>query len=65
MTSPTEATASSYFLVLTAIGVDHWGRYRDQLAVDPADGAWRFAERRVRVDGSSAGSLLVRDPEPS
>jgi hypothetical protein len=60
--SPTEATASSYFLVLTAIGVDHWGRYRDRLAVDPADGAWRFVERQVRVDGASAGSLLVADP---
>jgi hypothetical protein len=60
--SPAEATASSYFLVLTAIGVDHWGRYRDKLAVDPADGAWRFVERQVRVDGASASSLLVADP---
>jgi len=59
VTSPTTATASSYFLVLTAIGVDHWGRYRDQVAVDPADGAWRFVERRVRVDGHAEGSLLV------
>lgn len=59
LASPTEATASSYFLVLTAIGVDHWGRYRDELAADPADGAWRFVERRVRVDGHAAGSLMV------
>ncbi len=59
LTAPTEATASSYFLVLSAIGVDHWGRYRDSLAVDPADGAWRFVERRVRVDGHAAGSLMV------
>lgn len=59
VSSPTEATASSYFLVLTSIGVDHWGRYRDQVAVDPADGAWRFVERRVRVDGAADGSLLV------
>ncbi len=62
MASPTEATASSYFLVLTAIGVDHWGRYRDQMTVDPIDGAWRFVERRVRVDGAGAGSLLVPPP---
>ncbi|MEZ5177272.1 MAG: nuclear transport factor 2 family protein [Acidimicrobiales bacterium] len=57
--SATEAAASAYFLVLTSIGVDHWGRYRDRLAVDPGDGAWRFAERRVRVDGHAEGSLMV------
>lgn len=62
ITSPTEATSSSYFLVLTAVGVDHWGRYRDRLAVDPADGCWRFVERTVRVDGHAPGSLMVRDP---
>lgn len=57
---PTEATASSYFLVVTAIGVDHWGRYRDRLAVGP-DGVWRFVERTVRVDGHVPGSLMVQD----
>lgn len=55
---PTEAEASSYFLVLTAIGVDHWGRYRDRFVVDGEDG-WRFAERRVRVDGHTPGTLMV------
>ena len=63
ITSPTEATSSSYFLVLTGIGVDHWGRYRDRLTVDPADGCWRFEERVVRVDGHSPGSLMVRAPD--
>jgi uncharacterized protein (TIGR02246 family) len=58
VTSPGEATSSSYFLVLTPIGVDHWGRYRDRVAVG-ADGAWRFAERTVRVDGHAPGSLMV------
>ncbi|CAN5895418.1 hypothetical protein BH23ACT2_BH23ACT2_09160 [soil metagenome] len=56
--SPTETTSSSYFLVLTGIGVDHWGRYRDRTAVG-AGGAWRFTERTVRVDGHVAGSLMV------
>jgi len=63
--SPTEATSSSYFLVLTGIGVDHWGRYRDRLTVDPTDGCWRFEERVVRVDGHAPGSLMVRDPGPA
>ena len=61
VTTPTEATASSYFLVLTGIGVDHWGRYRDRFAVGP-DGSWRFIERSVRVDGHTTGSLMVRPP---
>ncbi|HEX2578713.1 MAG TPA: nuclear transport factor 2 family protein [Aquihabitans sp.] len=56
-----EATARSYFLVLTSIGVDHWGRYRDRVAAGP-DGTWRFLERSVQVDGHSPGSLVVRDP---
>lgn len=59
--SPAEATSSSYFLVITAIGPDHWGRYRDRFVVDPA-GVWRFAERTVRVDGHAAGSLMVVPP---
>lgn len=60
--SPTEATSSSYFLVITAIGPDHWGRYRDRFTVDPA-GVWRFAERTVRVDGHAEGSLMVVPPD--
>ena len=59
MTSTTEATSSSYFLVLTGIGIDHWGRYRDTFALSP-DGQWRFTERSVRVDGHTDGSLMVR-----
>lgn len=59
--TPTEANASAYFLVITTIGVDHWGRYRDRFAVS-ADGMWRFAERTVRVDGHSPDSVMVRDP---
>jgi hypothetical protein len=51
--SPGAADAQCYFLVVTAIGVDHWGRYRDRLVVD-AD-RWCFAHRRVRTDGVVAG----------
>jgi hypothetical protein len=51
------ATVRSYYAVHTAIGLDHWGRYRDRVV--EADGRWRFAERVVTVDGSAAGSHFV------
>lgn len=57
------AEVSSYFLVLTTIGLDHWGRYRDRVVAD-ADGAWRFVERTVRVDGHDGGSLMVVPTDP-
>jgi hypothetical protein len=47
---------SSYFLVLTDIGVDHWGRYRDVLIL--LDGRWLFASREAIVDGFSENSLM-------
>lgn len=56
--SDTEIAAGSYFAVHTRIGLDHWGRYRDRIVLD--DGNWRFAERGVRVDGSSDRSLMVK-----
>lgn len=52
------AEVMSYFAVLTTIGLDHWGRYRDRVVRDD-DGTWRFAERTVRVDGHVPGSLMV------
>lgn len=61
--SPTEATASSYFLVVTAIGIDHWGRYRDRFVC--TDERWRFVERSVRVDGHVPGTLMVQEPLPA
>ncbi len=33
-----------YFSVLTRVGLDHWGRYRDRLV--PVDGRWLFAPGR-------------------
>ena len=47
---------SSYFLAVTNIGVDHWGRYRDVLV--PAHGRWLFASREAVADGFSAESLM-------
>ena len=48
--------ASSYFVVLTDHGVDHWGRYRDVLV--PQAGRWLFTSRCIKVDGFSPTSLM-------
>lgn len=48
------ATGAAYFFVVTDRGPDHWGRYRDRYV--RVAGRWRFAERRVRVDGTAPGS---------
>jgi len=43
-----------HFLVVTERGPDHWGRYRDRYVCRA--GAWRFAHRRVRLEGYAPGS---------
>jgi hypothetical protein len=43
-----------YFAVLLPHGLDHWGRYIDQYV--RRDGTWRFAHRKVQVDGQTPGS---------
>ena len=53
-----EANGHSYFTVMTDRGVDHWGRYQD--AYRPVDGHWRFASRRVRIDGTTPGGWADR-----
>ena len=53
------ATAGSYFLVVTEIGPDHWGTYRDTLARDDATGRWLFTERKVAVDGRAPKSRMT------
>jgi SnoaL-like domain len=52
----TYASGRCYFAVLSPTGLDHWGRYIDNYRV--IDGAWRFASRRVIVDGQSPTSVL-------
>jgi uncharacterized protein (TIGR02246 family) len=56
------ATVRSYFVVLTAAGPDHWGRYRDQVVETAPGGRWLFAERVVTVDGHVPGSIMVPGP---
>lgn len=53
------ATGRCYYFVLTAIGLDHWGRYLDEYRV--VDGRWRFARRRVATDGRSPDTLFARE----
>ncbi|HMG43270.1 MAG TPA: nuclear transport factor 2 family protein [Acidimicrobiales bacterium] len=57
--SPSEATGRCHYLVLTAVGLDHWGRYVDEYRA--TDGRWRFSKRRVTVDGRDPRSLFVRE----
>lgn len=47
-----EATAASYFLVVSDHGLDHWGRYRDVFR--RVGERWLFRERKVRVEGRAS-----------
>ena len=51
-----EIEVSSYFLVITDIGADHWGRYRDRFV--PVDDRWLIAHRQVTTDGYAEASAF-------
>jgi hypothetical protein len=53
---PDEAVVASYFTVITEIGLDHMGRYRDRLV--PVDGRWLIAHRFVSTDWRSPGTTF-------
>ncbi|WP_040831029.1 nuclear transport factor 2 family protein [Nocardia jiangxiensis] len=55
--APGRIETSSYFVVLTADGPDHWGRYRDILV--EAGERWLFAHRLVAVDAAVPGGWFV------
>ncbi len=54
------ATGRCYFFVLTAVGLDHWGRYLDDYRA--LDGEWRFARRRVLTDTRGPHSIFASSP---
>jgi len=60
---PDRARSRCYFLAVTDRGVDHWGRYRDEL-VRTGD-RWRFAHRQARTDGAAPGSWVEGRRQPS
>jgi hypothetical protein len=53
----THARGRSYFMVLMAHGVDHWGRYVDEYGV--RDGRWLITFRRAVSDGRSGTSVTA------
>jgi hypothetical protein len=55
--SPADAGAASYFQVITDIGLDHWGRYRDRFV--PVGDRWLLARRSVKTDGYAPNSFFT------
>ena len=45
------ATVEAYFMTCTSKGLDHWGRWLDELQREP-DGRWRFKKRVVLTEAS-------------
>lgn len=56
--SPDRVRVSSYFTVLTEIGLDHFGRYRDVLV--PEGDGWLIEHRKVSTDWASPDSTMAR-----
>ena len=52
------AQVSSYFAVVTHIGLDHIGRYRD--TVVPDGDTWRIRHRKVSTDWAAPDSVMAR-----
>ena len=61
LTDEITATGRCYFFVLTAVGLDHWGRYLDDYRV--VEGEWRFARRRVLTDALGPQSIFALPQE--
>jgi hypothetical protein len=55
------AVVSCYFTVVTHIGLDHIGRYRDTLV--PDGDTWRITHRKVSTDWADPHSVMARPPD--
>jgi len=58
--APGQAQVKSYFTVITHIGLDHCGRYRDILV--PDGGTWLIKRRQVSTDWAAPDSAMARQP---
>jgi hypothetical protein len=58
-----QAEVSSYFTVVTHIGLDHFGRYRDTLV--PDSDTWLIKHRKVSTDWAAPNSAMARRPPGS
>jgi SnoaL-like domain len=54
-----DGSAATYacFQLVGSGGLDHWGTYRDEVV--RAEDGWRFARRKVKVEGHIPGSPVV------
>jgi hypothetical protein len=57
---PDEAVVASYFTVITHIGLDHMGRYRDRFV--PVGERWLIAHRFVSTDWRAPESIFRERP---
>ena len=57
--TPEQADVTSYFTVVTHIGLDHFGRYRDTLV--PGGDGWLIKHRKVSTDWAAPNSAMARD----
>jgi hypothetical protein len=55
--APDAAQVDSYFTVVTEIGLDHYGRYRDTFV--PESDRWLIRHRFVSTDWRADGSLMA------
>ncbi|MCV7348747.1 nuclear transport factor 2 family protein [Mycobacterium parmense] len=56
--TPARAQVCSYFTVVTHVGLDHFGRYRDILV--PGGQTWLIKHRKVTTDWAAETSALAR-----
>jgi hypothetical protein len=55
--TPESARVDSYYTVLTEIGLDHHGRYRDTFV--PVGDRWLIGHRFVSTDWRAEGSAMA------